>query len=226
MVSDGAAYFPETIIGQSDVGTSGPSFLADLTDTTDLPSTTAQDAPQSDEILLTEAAHGSKDALGFLFRRYRRTVLNIAGRILKDPAEAEDLCQEVFLLLFQKARLFEAHKGTAASWIIQITYHRSMNRRKYLSFRQHYNIYELNEEQTGVDQKHLPFDEIAGRTLLNDLQEQLSAEQLHTLELHFFEGYSLKEIAEKTNQTLGNVRNHYYRGLERIRTCVFPQKDA
>jgi RNA polymerase sigma-70 factor (ECF subfamily) len=60
--------------------------------------------------------------------------------------------------------------------------------------------------------------------LLNRLREQLSAEQRQTLELHFFEGYTFHEIAEKTGQTFGNVRNHYYRGLERLRSCVFPEK--
>lgn len=179
----------------------------------------------SDEFLLTEVGDGSKDALGALFRRHRRTVLNVARRILRDDSEAEDLCQEVFLFLFQNAKSFDAGKGTALSWIIQITYHRAMNRRQYLSFRQHYTAEELNEEQIDPG-RPLLIDEIAGRTLLNRLREKLSAEQQQTLELHFFEGYSLREIAEKTNQTLGNTRNHFYRGLERLRSCVLPQRDV
>ena len=180
----------------------------------------------SDEFLLIEAGNESKDALGLLFRRHRRTVSNVALRILKDAAEAEDLCQEVFLLLFQKAKLFDASKGTAASWIIQITYHRAMNRRQYLTFRQHYNSEQLNEEQIDAKRRPLFIDEIAARTLLDRVREQLSADQRHTLELHFFEGYSLREIAEKTSQTLGNIRHHYYRGLECLRSNVFPQKDV
>jgi len=180
----------------------------------------------SDEFLLIEAGNESKDALGLLFRRHRRTVSNVALRILKDAAEAEDLCQEVFLLLFQKAKLFDASKGTAASWIIQITHHRAMNRRRYLTFRQHYNSEQLNEEQIDAKRRPLFIDEIAARTLLDRVREQLSADQRHTLELHFFEGYSLREIAEKTSQTLGNIRHHYYRGLECLRSNVFPQKDA
>ena len=179
----------------------------------------------SDEFLLNEAAIGSKEAVGVLFRRYRRTVLNISRRILRDESEAEDLCQEVFLLLFKKANLFNVSKGTASSWIIQITYHRAMNRRQYLAYRQHYDAQELNEEQIGTGRPLLFADEIAAKSLLNRLRGQLSPEQQRTLELHFFEGYSLREIAEKTDQALGNVRNHYYRGLERLRLIVFPQKN-
>jgi len=45
-----------------------------------------------------------------------------------------------------------------------------------------------------------------------------------TLELHFFEGYSLREIAERKGQTVGNVRHHYYRALECLRSHLFPKK--
>lgn len=180
----------------------------------------------TDEVLLAKVSAGSKPALGILFRRYRHAVINVAQRILKDASEAEDLCQEVFLLLFEKAKLFDANKGTASSWIIQIAYHRAMNRRQYLAHRHHYNSQELNEDQVGEGRQPLLIDEITARNLLNRVREHLSEEQRETLELHFFEGYSLREIAEKTNQTLGNVRHHYYRALGRLRSNLFPQKDV
>jgi RNA polymerase sigma-70 factor (ECF subfamily) len=179
----------------------------------------------NDESLLSEIGGGSKSALGILFRRHRRSVLSVAERILRDASEAEDLCQEVFLLVFQKAQLFDASKGTASSWLIQIAYHRAMNRRQYLAHRQHYNTQELDEQEIGA-RPQLLIDEITARNLLNRLRDQLSEEQKETLELHFFEGYSLREIAEKTNQKLGNVRHHYYRALQRLRSNLFPQKDA
>jgi len=181
--------------------------------------------PVTDEELLCQISLGSKHALALLFRRYRSKVLNIARRILKDASEAEDLCQEVFLFLFEKAELFDLTKGTASSWIIQIAYHRAMNRRQYLAHRQHYQDHELDEERVAGCRPPM-INEIAARDLLNRLRDELSKEQRETLELHFFEGYSLREIAEKTKQTLGNVRHHYYRGLDRLRTNVFSQREA
>ena len=189
-------------------------------------STERIDDDVTDEELLAQVRLGSKNSLALLFRRYRHAVLTVARRILKDPSEAEDLCQEVFLLLFQRAELFDATKGTAGSWIIQFAYHRAMNRRSYLAFRQHYDAQELHEEQIGGDRQPLFVDEIVARTLLDRLRDELSEDQLRTIELHFFEGYSLREIAEKTNQTLGNIKHHYYRGLERLRSSIFPQKNA
>jgi RNA polymerase sigma-70 factor (ECF subfamily) len=181
---------------------------------------------QNDEGLLAEVGRGSKDALVLLFHRHRRTILNVAFRILKDASEAEDLCQEVFIFIFQRASLFEASKGSGSSWIVQIAYHRAINRRRYLTLRQHYSAQELDEQQISGERQNLPIDSIAAKGLLNQLRDQLSEDQRRTLELHYFEGYSLREIAAKTGQTLGRTRHHFYRGLERLRSSVFPEKDA
>ena len=178
----------------------------------------------SDEGLLVQVSHGNKDALSVLFQRHARAVYNVARRILKDDSEAEDLVQELFLFLFQKAAAFDAAKSSAVSWIIQMAYHRAIDRRRYLGFRQHYNGQELEEDRLMGNRGQISIDELAGRTLLNKLRTELSAEQLQTLELHFFEGYSFHEIAEKTGKTFGNIRNHYYRGLERLRAHIFPGK--
>lgn len=228
MLSDGAAYFPAILAEQSDTAIPEPCpHPLDYAGSREAATVHhATNAHRSDEILLAEIVDGSKEALGVLFRRYRCGVLNVARRILRDASEAEDVCQDVFVLLFEKAKLFEASKGTAASWIIQFAYHRAMNRRQYLAHRQHYNTQEFDEEQSGVGCQPLFIDELTARNLLNRLREQLSKEQRGTLELHFFEGYSLREIAEKTNQPLGNVRHHYYRGLQRLRSNVFPKKNT
>jgi RNA polymerase sigma-70 factor (ECF subfamily) len=178
-----------------------------------------------DETLLKEIRNGSKDALGALFRRHRGAVLGVAWRILRDASEAEDLCQEVFLFLFERAKLFDPEKGSGSSWIIQIAYHRAMNRRKYLAFRQHYDAQELNEELIEGSKRPSLIEGIDAERLLSRLREQLSPEQRQTLELHFFEGYTLREIAAKLEDSYGNVRHHYYRGLERLRACVMSQKE-
>ena len=177
-----------------------------------------------DEQLMEQVRAGSKDALALLFRRHTRAVRNVAHRILRDESEADDLVQEVFLFLFQKASLFDASKGSASSWIIQIAYHRAINRRQYLTVRHHYDTNELEEQRLEPNGRRLFVDAVVAKTLLNRLREQVSTEQQQTLEFHLFDGYTFREIAEKTGQTLGNVRNHYYRGLERLRACVFPQK--
>jgi RNA polymerase sigma-70 factor (ECF subfamily) len=178
----------------------------------------------SDEILLALVGNGDKEALSVLFQRHARAVYNVSRRILKDDSEAEDLLQELFLFIFQKAKTFDLAKSSASSWIIQMAYHRALDRRRYLSFRQHYKAQELYEDRLIGNRGQISINELAGRALLSKLRKELSTDQQQTLELHFFEGYSFHEIAEKTGETLGNVRNHYYRGIERLRSHIFPGK--
>jgi RNA polymerase sigma-70 factor (ECF subfamily) len=181
---------------------------------------------RSDEDLLLQVGNGNKDALSILFKKHARAVHGVARRILKDDSEAEDLLQELFLFIFQKAKSFDATKGSGTSWIIQMAYHRAIDRRRYLGFRQHYNGQELDENGLKAHRGQISINELAGRALLEKLRNELSPEQIQTLELHFFEGYSFHEIAEKTGQTFGNVRNHYYRGIERLRSHISPGKKS
>ncbi|HEY6849558.1 MAG TPA: RNA polymerase sigma factor [Terracidiphilus sp.] len=224
-----ATYFPNAVAGVPELVEGGADTPVISNPSKNTPSEqpigAAISNPElSDDLLIQKVCEGSKDALAVLFRKHTRAVRNVAYRILRDESEADDLVQEVFLFLFQKAALFDASKGSASSWIIQIAYHRAINRRQYLTVRQHYDAHELEEQRLSAEEPRLFADAVVAKTLLNRLREQVSIEQRQTLEFHLFDGYSFKEIAEKTGQTLGNVRNHYYRGLERLRACVFPQK--
>ena len=58
---------------------------------------------------------------------------------------------------------------------------------------------------------------VLGRNGLEKVMEALTDDQRETLQLHFFEGYTLAEISEKLGQPRGNVRHHYYRGLAQLR---------
>ena len=178
----------------------------------------------SDEELLLQIGNGHKEALTILFRRHAQTIYHVACRILKDDAEAEDIVQDLFLFVFRKAGSYDAAKSPARSWIIQMAYHRAIDRRRYLASRHHYSAEELEESSLTGALGQVSIDELAARSLLNSLREGLSSDQLQTLELHFFDGYTFREIADKTGQTFGNVRNQYYRGLERLRSHIFPRK--
>jgi RNA polymerase sigma-70 factor (ECF subfamily) len=182
----------------------------------------------SDEFLLEQLREGDHGALALLFRRYARLVRTVAYRILRDAAEAEDLLQEVFLFIFRKWALFDASRGSARSWIVQVTYHRAIDRRRHLASRHFYANEELDETLLTFDG---PITDTAfyersiegslGTEMLSKIAEALSIDQRRTIQLYFFEGYTFEEIAELTKQMVGNVRNHYYRGLEKIRKLVF-----
>jgi len=208
----------------TDLGQKGSKSIARNPDSSVPPIDQTELCVRSDEGLLKGIANGSKEELGKLFLRHGRAVLHVAWRILRDEAEAADVRQDVFLYIFEKAKLFDPRKGTAASWIMQIAYHRAIDRRRYLSGRQYYAAPVFDEQQSHVASESVSTDAIDGRAILSRLRETLSADQQETLELHLFEGYTLREIAEKNGQSVGNVRNHYYRALERLRSHIFPAK--
>jgi RNA polymerase sigma-70 factor (ECF subfamily) len=235
-MSSEAAYFPDALASTPETLGLGhlahdafPEILDEAqtigNETEEQPPACVIQTPElSDSLLLARVAQGDKEALTVLFRRHGRVVFSVACRILRDESEAEDLLQELFIFLFQKAGLFDAEKSSGASWIVQMAYQRAIDRRRYLDVRHHYSVQEFDEERSASTRGQISIDQIAGRALLDRFRGEISTEQQQTLELHLFEGYSFREIAAKTGQTFGNIRNHYYRGLERLRSYVFPKE--
>lgn len=219
MTSDATTYFAEMIVPDA-ADIASPKRAA--VENTALP--VSQFCEASDEELLKRVGRGDKEALSVLFRRHARVVFSVACRILRDESEAEDLVQELFLFLFQKANLYDQTKSSGASWIVQMAYHRAIDRRRYLGVRHHYTAQEIHEDQLPTLKGQPAINQMAGKALLEKLRGGLSPEQRQTLEMHLFEGYTFHEIAERTGQSFGNVRNHYYRGLDRLRSHVFPKK--
>jgi len=179
-----------------------------------------------DEILLARLAKGDQEALGCLFQRYARVVRSVAVRILRDAAEAEDLVQDLFLFLQRKCGIFDSSKSSARSWIVQMAYHRAIERRRYLTARQFYSRREIEDHTVHMvgrptGESDYSAEAVFGRNGLNKVLESLSEDQRETLRLHFFDGYTLMEISQKLGQPLGNVRNHYYRGLDKLRKQMF-----
>jgi RNA polymerase sigma-70 factor (ECF subfamily) len=172
----------------------------------------------SDEALIEQVKTGGTEALSILFRRYARLVRAIAYKILRDRSEADDTLQEVFLVLHRKSGLFDSSKSSARSWIIQVTYHRAIDRRRYLQSRHFYTQIDLEDLARELGGKgYERAMEGLEHEALRKLLDSLSINQRQTLHLFFFEGLTLHEIALKLGQTRGNVKNHYFRGLDKLR---------
>jgi len=178
---------------------------------------------ETDETLIAGVQIGDREALSLLFRRYARAVRNIGRRILRDNAEAEDLVQEVFLYIHRKSGLFDSRKGSASSWIVQVSYTQAFLRRRELKSHGFYlsGITDRPAECHQSGDRGAEYDQsvegLFGRNGWREILGALTQEQRETLRLHFFEGFTFDEIAEKLGQSYANVRNHHYRGLEKLR---------
>jgi len=183
----------------------------------------------SDEVLIKEICLGSREALAILFRRYSRLVRGVAFRVLKDASEADDLLQDIFVLIHRFCRSFDSSKASAQFWILHMTYRRALSRRRHLHSRHFYNQVELDEESFESAEPRCAASDVRVDSVLAELDLQkmfgtLSEDQQKTLRLHFIEGYTLEEIAKMLGQTKGNIRHHSFRGLERLRKQIVAGK--
>jgi RNA polymerase sigma-70 factor (ECF subfamily) len=178
------------------------------------------EVPPSDEELMAWMQAKDPKGLDLLYSRYARLVFGIALRILTDKSEAEEVVQEVFFTLYQKALLFDPTKGSGKGWVVQIAFSRARDRRAHLLRRGFYSgtdIESLDDTLEGRDDVEREVGLRIDFTHLLTAFEDLTPMQRKTLELFYFQGLELKEISQRLNQPFGNVRHHFYRGLERLR---------
>jgi RNA polymerase sigma-70 factor (ECF subfamily) len=176
-----------------------------------------------DEVLLARVCADGGEALAGLFRRYARLVRAVGQRVLYDNGEADDLVQEVFLYIHRKSGLFDRSKGSARSWIVQVAYTQALIRRRQLKAHGFYTsvITDKTIETDVCSSNGAHYDHtvegLFGRNGWKKIVESLTEDQRETFRLHFFEGCTFTEIAEKLGQSYANIRHHYYRGLEKLR---------
>jgi RNA polymerase sigma-70 factor (ECF subfamily) len=177
----------------------------------------------SDEKIMLHLAAGHGDAVAVLFDRYSRLVLNIAGKIVQDHCDAEDLTQEIFVELCRTAARFDAAKGTAKMWVIRSAYRRSLNRRRSLKLLNAQILADLG------DLENYPSTEICmpqaltsqeSHRLARQMLGALDAGQRRVIELVYFEGLSMKDVAERTGDSFASVRHRYYRGISKMRALM------
>jgi len=178
----------------------------------------------SDDRVMEHLAAGHGDAVAVLLDRYARLVLSIAFRIVRDRAEAEDVTQEVFLDVCRTAARFDASKGSTKMWVVRTTYRRSLNRRRYLNVRDAHLTdegEELLRSQATADSLIAPkLTAYESQRLVRQILRSLGAGQRRVLELVFFDGLTMREVAEKTGASIESVRHRYYRGIDKLRELM------
>lgn len=168
---------------------------------------------QDDAALLSLVKRGDEYAMASLFDRYSRVVYSVVLRVLRDPASAEDILQEVFMQLWRSPDSFIATRGSLGGWLAVVSRNRSIDalRRKKpvetvneLSIAAPYNL--ANEaERTNMMER--------ARGVIG----KLPAEQRKTLEMAFFDGLTHSEIAEMTGDPLGTVKTRIRSALATLR---------
>ena len=178
----------------------------------------------SDGELVRLLLAGDQDAMAVIFDRYYRLVMSVALRIIHDVGEAEDVVQTVFTDFYQRAELFDEAKGNLKGWLLQYTYGRSFNHKRKLKNHSFYEQVDL--EEMDIEQRKNRSERVAdlesqdATRLVEQILPQLTEKQRSVIELVFFEGMKLSEVAARTGESPGNVHHAYYRGIDKLRTFL------
>jgi len=177
----------------------------------------------SDEDLMSRVKNGDQASFAILMRRHARVVLAVGRRVLHDQGAAEELVQDVFFLFYKRCQLFDAQRGSVRAWLVQIAYNEAYRSRHRLSLRHIYEDQTIDhclDAMQATPSAEYQAEVAQSENLLRQAFKNLSNKQKQTMELFFFEGYTLREISEQLGESLGNVRHHYYRGLRELKGII------
>jgi RNA polymerase sigma-70 factor (ECF subfamily) len=179
-------------------------------------------APVPDESpadLLSRVARGDEAAFSALYDELAPRVYGLCRRILRDPAQAEEVAQEALLEVWRTAGRYDPAKGSAASWALTIAHRRAVDR--------------VRSEQASTDRERrvateeVPYDDVVEEATAR-LERQQVRRCLHTLTelqreaitLAYYQGYSYREVAERLATGLPTVKTRMRDGLIRLRDCL------
>jgi RNA polymerase sigma-70 factor, ECF subfamily len=169
--------------------------------------------------LLGRVARGDEAAYGVVYEQLAGQVLGIARSVLRDPAQAEEVAQEVLLEVWRDAAHFDAARGTARGWVMTLAHRRAVDR--------------VRSEQASAAreqraaQPEISYDEVAETVAarldaervrrclgsLTDLQQQ-------SITLAYYRGLSYREVAGLLKVPVGTVKTRMRDGLIRLRDCL------
>jgi RNA polymerase sigma-70 factor (ECF subfamily) len=172
----------------------------------------------SDEALIDYVVAGHSDALTVLFDRYHRLVYSVAVRIVRDPGEAEEVVQTVFLDIFRAAANFDPSRGMLKVWILQYAYHRALHRKRHLVANHFYRWEELEAAIEVGMSRPLSSNVHDVVRLAEEMLAQLKPRQREVVEMTYYEGLTAEETAARLGESVHAVRHHLHRGLASLRT--------
>ncbi len=156
---------------------------------------------------------GDEQAMASLFDRYSKVVYSVALRVLRDPASAEDVLQEIFMQIWRSPDGFIASRGSLGGWLAVVSRNRSID------------VLRRKRPTEQVDEMVLPSsynlaDEAERDSMMEKARiviHKLPPEQRKTLEMAFFDGLTHSEISEMTGDPLGTVKTRIRSALLTLR---------
>ena len=174
------------------------------------------------EELIGQVARGDRDAFEAVYRQLAAPVYGLIRRVLRDPAQSEEVTQEVMVELWRTATRFDPKRGSARTWALTLAHRRAVDRvrsaqaatDRELRLARQAPVAGAEDDVAEVVEARL--DQQRVRHCLGALTEL----QRESVRLAYYGGYTYREVAELLGTPLGTVKTRLRDGLIRLRDCL------
>jgi RNA polymerase sigma-70 factor (ECF subfamily) len=180
----------------------------------------AERAPSPDlAVLLGQVARGDERAYEAVYDLTSGQVLGIVRRVLRDPAQSEEVMQEVLLDIWRTASRFDPKAGSPAAWVMTLAHRRAVDRVR--------SEQKAAERELRAASASVAYDEVAeaveaslDRERVRRCLTSLTDLQRESVTLAYYGGYTYREVAELLDVAVGTVKTRMRDGLIRLRDCL------
>lgn len=174
----------------------------------------------TDEQLMEMIQERDTEAIGFMYDRYARLLKALIMKVLHNEAESDDLLQEVFMEIWDRASGYSAEKGKALSWIVTLARRRAIDRLRKRE------AYCRMEDRLLIETQRTPQDTVAHveedvehaemREHLQRVMAYLPTAQREAIEMAYYRGMSQRDIATATGIPLGTIKTRLELGMKKL----------
>jgi RNA polymerase sigma-70 factor (ECF subfamily) len=166
---------------------------------------------------LAAVAGGDRAALRMVYDRLAVKLLGVAARILGDRQDAEDVVQDVFVTIWQKAGEFQPARGAGEAWLIAITRNRAIDRLRARGRRQHAPVDSIDQHADPGARTDAPAEAADAARSVQHALDQLDPRHAAVIRAAWLDGLSYAELAEREGVPVGTIKTWVFRGMRRMR---------
>lgn len=169
---------------------------------------------------LTRVAAGDQGAFHEVYRKTSAKLLGVCLRIFPDRAEAEDVLQDVYLIVWQKAAQFDPGRASPITWLVTIARNRAIDRWRSLGRRRVTPIDDIDEPADDRADVLASLLDAEGEHRMVLCLDELGRGDAALVRTAFYQGATYAELAERSNRPLGTVKSRIRRALLKLRDCL------
>ena len=177
--------------------------------------------------LLRRVAQGDRRGFEELYDRFSGVLFSTAYRVLNNQEAAEDVLQDVFIQIWEKAPLYDPTRGKPMTWAVTLTRNKAIDRLR--------STVRRNRLQDDVEREAETFEQFDDRSsfdafasgetskLVREAIQKLSKDQREAIELAFFSSLTQTKIAERLGEPLGTIKARIRRGMMKLKEVISPE---